>query len=86
MGSNPNTVYLDDYHEVVFQLRDGLSKSGTAREAFDGWLEQEGISTSELKMATTIVSEKSSKPLDDFVNECATVEEFIERAEALTEE
>ena len=82
-----NTVYLEEHQHVFFKLTRSYSKSGVAREAFDDWLEKnQEMSPTELKMAVTVVRERSDRSLYAVIEECADLEEFMERAEKLSEQ
>ena len=83
-GRTQITAYVDPHHEVYFGLKP-VAKSGAIREALDNWIDDNGVSTSELKMAVTIV-QQSDEPLESIVDDCDTIEEFVARVNDLLEE
>lgn len=82
--TSKTTVYIEDYQEVFFDLSDEVNKSGATRSALEEWIREHAeISASELQLATQVIA-NGERSLEAVVEECDTVEEFIEKANEAT--
>jgi hypothetical protein len=85
MGTTKTTTYLEEHQVVFFDLLDEVNKAGAIRSALDDWIEDQDVDVTlkELKLATANVRQ-SSQSVEDLVEECDGVEEFVNKAEEIT--
>lgn len=78
-----STIYLDDYHEIFFDISDERTMSGSTRRALDLWMDIETqIDPDELEAAVAAI-ERSNHSIEDVIDEVDTVQELIDYPEEI---